>query len=215
MLLGMSKIGAGILAATLTLGGGSALAASAHNAAAAKTAPNAAARQAACVQYQTQLAQNLNISLSTLQAAQKQTKNQAIDARLAAGTITAAQAQQAHDRVNAGTGSCSLPTTKTGAVGKALAHVRKVELTAVAQLLKIDEKTLVQDLRGGKSLAQETTAHNVSTDTLKSTMRTALTTDLDAQVKSGKITQAQEDKALAAFDARVDTLINRVWHGKQ
>lgn len=214
MLLGMSKIGAGILAATLTMGGGSALAASAHGAIAARTAPNAAARQANCQQYQTQLAQNLKITLTQLQDAQKQTKNQAIDARLAAGTITAAQAQQAHDRVNAGTGACSTAAGK-GAARGALAQIGKGELTAVAQLLKIDEKTLVQDLRGGKSLAQEATAHNVSTDTLKATMRTALKADLDTRVQGGKITQAQEEKALAAFDARVDTLINRVWQGKK
>jgi len=214
MLLGMSKIGAGILAATLTLGGGSALAASAQGAITAKTAPNAAARQAACQQYQAQLAQNLKITLPQLQDAQKQTKNQAIDARLAAGTITATQAQQAHDRVNAGTGACST-TPGTGAGRAALVQIGKGELTAVAQLLKIDEKTLVQELRGGKSLAQEATAHNVGTDTLKTTMRAALKTDLDTRVQSKKITQAQEDKALAAFDARVDTLINRVWQGKK
>jgi len=214
MLLGVSKIGAGLLAATLTLGGGSALAASAHGAAAAKTTPNAAARQAACQQYQTQLAQNLKITLPQLQDAQKQTKNQAIDARLAAGTITAAQAQQAHDRVNAGTGACSVPTA-TGAGRETLRHIGKGELTAVAQLLKTDEKTLVQELRSGKSLAQEATAHNVSRDTLKSTMRTALKTNLDTRVQGGTITQAQEDKALAAFDKRIDTLIDRVWQGKK
>ena len=214
MVLGMAKIGAGLLAATLTLGGGSALAASAHGAAAAKTAPNAAARQVACQHYQAQLAQNLKIPLSQLQDAQKQTKNQEIDARLAAGTITAAQAQQAHDRINAGTGACST-AARTGAGREALLKIGKTELAAVAQLLKIDEQTLVQELRGGKSLAQEATAHNVSIDTLKATMRTALKTDLDTQVKNGQITQAQEDKALAAFDAHIDTLINRVGHGKR
>lgn len=214
MLLGMSKIGAGLLAATLTLGGGSALAASAHGAATAKTAPNAATRLAACQQYQTQLAQNLKITLPQLQDAQKQTKNQAIDARLAAGTITAAQAQQARDRVNAGTGACAVPADK-GAGRGALVRIRKTERAAVAQLLKIDEKTLVQELRGGKSLAQEASAHNVSTATLKATMRTALKTELDTRVQSNTITQAQEDKALAAFDARIDTLINRVWGAKK
>ncbi len=214
MLLGMSKIGAGLLAATLTLGGGSALAASAHGATAAKTAPNAAARQVACQQYQTQLAQNLKIPLSQLQDAQKQTKNQAIDARLAAGTITAAQAREAHDRVNAGTGACATPQASTTR-RTAMVQIGKGELKAVAQLLKIDEKTLVQELRGGKSLAQVATAHGVSLDTLKATMRTALKTDLDTRVQGGTLTQAQEDKALAAFDARIDTLINRVGHARK
>jgi DNA-binding CsgD family transcriptional regulator len=214
MLLGMSKIGAGLLAATLTLGGGSALAASAHGAAATKTAPNAATRQAACQQYQTQLAQNLHITLAQLQDAQKQTKNQEIDARLAAGTITADQAKRAHDRVNAGTGACATPQANTTR-REAAVRIGKGELAAVAQLLKIDEKTLVLELRGGKSLAQVASAHNVSRDTLKATMRTALKTELDARVRGGTITQAQEDKALTAFDARIDTLIDRAGHAKK
>lgn len=211
MLLGMSKVGAGLLAATLTFGGGSALAAPAHGTTAAKTAPNAAARQAACQQHQTQLAQNLKITLPQLQEAQKQTKNQTIDARLATGAISAAQAQQAHNRVNAGTGACA--TSRASTTRRAAAvRIRKNEIKAVAQLLKIDKKALVQDLRGGKSLAQEASAHNVSLDMLKTTLRTTLKADLDTRIQVGTLTQPQEDKALAAFDARADMLINQVGH---
>lgn len=209
MLFGMSKLGAGVLAATLTLGGGSALAASAHTTATTATP----ARQAACQQYQTGLAQNLSIPLQQLQDAQKKTRNQEIDARLAAGTITAAQAQQAHDRVNAGTGACTVSAGK--GIHQAVARVRKVEITAVAQLFKVNEKDLAQELRGGKSLAQVAQEHTVSRDTLKATMRTALKTDLDTLVQNTKITQAQEDRALAAFDKHIDTLVDRVGHAKK
>lgn len=209
MFIGISKIGAGVLAATLTLGGGSALAASAQTTASVHTP----ARQAACQQYQTSLAQNLNIPLQQLQDAQKKTKNAAIDARLAAGKITATQAQRAHDRVNAGTGACTVRDKDSAR--HAVAKVRQVELGAVAQLFNVSKKDLVQELRSGKSLAQVAQEHNVSRDTLKATMRAALKTDLDTLVQSTKITQAQEDRALAAFDKHIDTVVDRVGHAKK
>ncbi|HEU5330412.1 MAG TPA: hypothetical protein VFU78_20135, partial [Thermomicrobiales bacterium] len=66
-----------------------------------------------------------------------------------------------------------------------------------------------------QSLAQIAAAHSVSADQLKATMRTALQTDLDQAVKNGKITQDQENKALAAFDQHIDTIINRQHQPKQ
>lgn len=209
---GIAKIGAGVLATTLLLGGGTAMATAAHTTTTA-TNPN---RQANCQDYQTKFAQNLNITAQQLQDARKKTANQVIDDRLAAGQITPAQAQTAHDRVNNSAGACSATGQgKTGARQQAAEHLRKVELQAVAQKLGLSEKDLVKELRGGKSLAQVAQAHNVSRDDLKATMRTALKTTLDQAVQAGKLTQPQEDKALAAFDTRADKLIDRVWQAKK
>ena len=66
-----------------------------------------------------------------------------------------------------------------------------------------------QDLKSGKSFADEATAHNVKLDDLKATLRATLKADLDKAVAAKKIDQAKEDKALAAFDAHADTLLNR------
>jgi hypothetical protein len=211
MFLGMTKIGAGLLAATLTLGGGTAAVTAAHAVKAGRAAnPD---RQAVCQDYQTKFAQNLHITDQQLLDTRKQTANQVIDDQLAAGKITADQAQKAHDRVNNAPGDCS---------GAGLATVRdqvkvkigKVELQAVAQELKITEKELVTEVRGGKSLAQVAQAHNVSRDDLKATMRTAFKGQLDQAVQNGKLTADQETKALAAFDARIDQLIDRVGKAK-
>ena len=87
--------------------------------------------------------------------------------------------------------------------------LRKDELQAAAKQLGITEQQLTQDLKSGKSLADEATAHNVKTDDLKATLRATLKTDLDKAVAAKKIDQAKEDKALAAFDAHADTLLNR------
>lgn len=87
--------------------------------------------------------------------------------------------------------------------------LRKDELQAVAKQLNISEKQLKQDLKSGKSLADEAAAHNITVTDLKATLRATLKTDLDKAVAAKKIDQAKEDKALAAFDKHADTLINR------
>lgn len=211
MFSGMTKIGAGILAATLTLGGGTAAVTTAHAVGAGRHLnPD---RQALCQDYRTKFAQNLHLTDQQLLDTRKQTANQVIDDQLAAGKLTPDQAQKAHDRVNSSPGDCSgagLAAVRNQIVGQ----VGKVELKAVAQELKITEKELVAELRGGKSLAQVAQGHNVSRDDLKTTMHSAFKSELDGRVQANKITQAQADKALTAFDARIDQLIDRVGHGK-
>lgn len=204
-MFGMAKIGAGIIAATLTLGGGAFVA---TGAAGAAGAPNPA-RVAACQAYGSKFAQNLGVTTQQLQDARAKTANQIIDEKLAAGTITADQAQRARARVASGPGVCE-QIAGGGQRAAALREIGKVELTAVAQKLGITERQLVAEVRGGKSLAQVAQARNVGRDDLKATMRTALKTELDTRVAAGKITADQATKALAAFDARVDTLIDRV-----
>jgi len=151
-----------------------------------------------------------------LRDTRKKTTNQVIDDRLASGQITPTQAQAAHDRVNNSPGDCTaIGQGGTGAIQQAAQHLRKVELQAVAQKLGLSEKDLVQELRGGKSLAQVAQAHNVSRDDLKITMRAALKTTLDQAVQAGKLTQPQADKALAAFDTRADKIIDRTWQAQK
>lgn len=210
---GIAKLGAGVLATTLMLGGGTTVATAARSATTAATNPD---RQANCQDYQTKFAQNLNITAQQLQDTRKKTANQVIDDRLAAGQITPAQAQAAHDRVNNTTGDCTIGGQgRSGAVQQAAEHLRKVELQAVATRMGISERDLVKELRGGKSLAQVAQAHNISRDDLKTTMRSTLKTTLDQTVQANKLTQPQADKGLAAFDTRADKIIDRVWQVKK
>lgn len=202
---GKRKLAGGLLATTLALTGGVAIVGAANGAAspAARTTTTSS-----CADFTNRLASNLGIDVAKLQTAEKTTLNQAIDARLAANKITAQQAQAAHDKVNSSANICTLKDgakdTKHGA-----SALRQDESQAVAKQLNISEQQLMQDLKGGKSLADEATAHNVKVDDLKATLRATLKTDLDKKVASKKIDQAREDKALAAFDKNADTLINR------
>ncbi len=198
------KLAGGLLATTLALTGGVAVVGAANGAA----SPTAKTTTSRCADMTNRLASNLGIDMAKLQTAEKATINQAIDARLAANTITPQQAQAAHDKVNSSADVCTLKDgTQTGK--HATGALRKDELLAVAKQLNISEQQLTQDLKGGKSLADEAAAHNVKTDDLKATLRATLKTDLDKAVANKKIDQAKEDKALAAFDKHADTLINR------
>jgi len=201
---GKRKLAGGLLATTLALTGGVAIVGAANGAA----SPTAKPTTSSCADNTNRLASNLGIDVAKLQAAEKTTLNQAIDARLAANTITAQQAQAAHDKVNASANVCTLNdgTKETKHTAGAL---RKDAAQAVAKQLNISEQQLMQDLKASKSLADEASAHNVKVDDLKATLRATLKTDLDKKVASKKIDQAKEDKALAVFDKNVDTLINR------
>ncbi len=201
---GKRKLAGGLLATTLALTGGVAIVGAANGAA----SPTARTTTSSCAETTNRLASNLGIDVAKLQTAEKTTLNQVIDARLAANTITAQQAQAAHDKVNTSADVCTLKDGAQGSKHEASA-LRKDESQAVAKQLNISEQQLMQDLKAGKSLADEATAHNVKIDDLKATLRATLKTDLDKKVASKKIDQAKEDKALAAFDKNADTLINR------
>lgn len=201
---GKRKIAGGLLATTLALTGGIAVVGAANG---TTTPTRNAAATSRCTDFTNRLASNLGIDVAKLQAAEKATLNQAIDARLAANKITPQQAQAAHARVNASTNLCTLRLSARA--GKhAMSRLRKEELQAAAKQFGITEHQLMQDLKGGKSLADEATAHNVTIGNLKATLRATLKAQLDKAVANKKIDQAKEDKALAAFDAHVDALIN-------
>ncbi len=208
---GKRKLAGGLLITTLALTGGIAVVGAQT---AAPTTATKTAGTSACTAITNQLASHLGIDVGKLQTAEKAAINQAIDARLAANTITPQQAQTAHDKVNSSADVCTLKIGAKGAAGKgagkhAKGTLRKDELQAAATEFTITEQQLTQDLKGGKSLADEAAAHNVKTDDLKATLRATLKTDLDKAVAAKTIDQAKEDKALAAFDAHADALLNR------
>lgn len=199
---GKLKLAGGLLALTVAGGAGGA----AVYAAGPGSTPAAGQSNVA-----TELAKQLNVSPEQFLAAEKAVVVQRIDARVAAGQMTAAQAQQAKDRINAATqiGLSFERGGKRHERGGAFGTVRKDTVQAVATKLGITPQALETELRSGKSLAEVAQARNVSRDELKATMRAALKTDLDQAVAAGKLTQARADAILAKFDQYVDRLIDR------
>jgi urease alpha subunit len=83
-----------------------------------------------------------------------------------------------------------------------------VSLDAAATYIGITSAELRTQLEAGKTLATVATDNGKTADGLKAALTTAAKTELDASVKAGKLTQAQEDKVLAALPARLDDEIN-------
>ena len=85
---------------------------------------------------------------------------------------------------------------------------RGMGLQAAADYLGVSVDTLVSDLRSGKTLAQEAQAKGKSVDGLVKALTDAATSKLDAAVKAGWLTQAQEDAITAKLKQVVTDLVN-------
>lgn len=79
----------------------------------------------------------------------------------------------------------------------------------LARALGINEASLHEQLRAGKSVADIAKAENKSLATVKSAVRAAAKTRADKAVKDGDITQAQADRMLEHFDEAFDRLGER------
>jgi hypothetical protein len=88
-----------------------------------------------------------------------------------------------------------------------------MSLDAAATYIGISASDLRTQLTAGKTLAAIAVANGKTTDGLKAALTTAAKSDLDAAVKAGKLTQAQEDTIVADLPARLDHEINEAHTG--
>ena len=110
-----------------------------------------------------------------------------------------------------------LQTALTTLVNKAVApkptHVKPVRvnpaivLHAATQYLGVDLKTIFQQLRGGKTLADIAVAHGKTGDGLTAAIVATTKTQLDKQVASGRITAQQETDFLTGFQTAVAKIV--------
>jgi hypothetical protein len=82
-----------------------------------------------------------------------------------------------------------------------------VEAAAAAEL-HLSTDALRTQLRSGTTLAQLAKTQNVGVDTLVAAMTGAAKADLAAQVKAGRLTQAQADTMAGWLKARITDLVN-------
>lgn len=158
--------------------------------AAAKPSPSPGAQNQACQTFVHHLAQNLGKSDADTRAALQKSAGQTIDDAVAAGKLTAAQATKLKQRIG---GNVCFYRGRLGARAPQLA-IRTELLKAAAATLNLTPRQLMQDLRQGKTLSQ--LAGGMTEDQFRAALTGHVKTDLDAQVKAGRLTQAQEDKFL-------------------
>jgi hypothetical protein len=173
------------------------------------------------VAYMTSLAGNLGIPLSTLNAAITKTNLAQIDAKLAAGTITAEQAAAMKTRISAETQPMPMfggrggpggggPEGRGGPGGPGGPGGFGVheDASALATFLGITPEVLRSEQQSGKTLAEIASAHGKTRDDLKTYLTTEAKTRLTAEVTAGKLTQAQADAKLAELTANIDARID-------
>ena len=145
----------------------------------------------------------LGITPSKLSGALKQALLDRIDAAVAAGRLTKAQADALKQRINSNDfpifGGGRPDFGHFGFFGK---------LDAAAGYLGLTEAQLHSELESGKTLAEIAKDHGKSADGVVNALVEAAKQKLDAAVKAGRLTQAQADQMLNDLHSRITDLVN-------
>ena len=121
------------------------------------------------------------------------------------GTITAAQAAELKQRIEAG----EVPLVGTGpGFGHHRGHHGFVDFAAAADYLGITEAKLRAGLESGDTLAEIAKANGKTAAGLEQALVAAAKADLDAKVAAGQLTAAQRTSILADLESRVDDVVN-------
>jgi hypothetical protein len=174
--------------------------------AAASPTPSSGAqaqRQASCQAFLKHLASDLGISQDKLNAAVKQAGGQTLDDAVRKGDLTQQQANQVTSKLSE-QDACSGRVGGLAAGRHAVA--RKMLLQAAAQALNTTPDQLAAQLKQGKTISQ-IAPQGMTEQQFESALQANLKSQLDSAVASGKITQAQEDRALQ----RVPQLAQKAW----
>jgi hypothetical protein len=149
-------------------------------------------------------AKQLGVEPSELSAALKTALKNRVDAAVAAGRITEAQAKVMKARIDAG----GVPLLGVGPVGPHRMHGLHGGLEAATSYLGVSEASLRSSLESGKTLAQVAKQKGKSVDGLVAAMVADAKAQLAAAVKAGRLTQAESDAMQADLKARITELVN-------
>lgn len=151
-------------------------------------------------------AKTLGVEPGKLSAALKQAFENRIDAAVAAGRLTKQQGDELKQRIESG----DFPLFGPPAFGHGFGapHPFFHGLDAAASYLGLTEAQLHSRIESGKTLAEIAKAQGKSVDGLKDAMVKDAKTHLDAAVKAGRLSSAEEQRVLADLEQRIDDLVN-------
>lgn len=147
-------------------------------------------------------AKQLGVTPAQLTAALKQALENRVDAAVAAGRLTQAQADALKAEIEAG----NVPLLGFGGGPEVQGHV--FGLDAAATYLGLTQDELRTALESGKSLAQVAQDEGKSVDGLVAALVAAAKERLDADVAAGRLTDAQRDSIAADLEGRITELVN-------
>jgi len=160
------------------------------------------------------VAKHLGVSPQKLEDATKAAAIDQVNADLAAGRITKAQADAMKARIQAGGGVLGGPRRfgagpgGPGAPGFAGKNFLADELAAAAKYLGLDESDLRAKLENGQSLAAIAKAQSKDLAGLEQAILDTAKADLDKAVAAKKLTQSQADDILANLKSHIDNVAN-------
>ena len=163
-----------------------------------------------------QVADAKNVNIDTVIAKMTAAVKAHLDAEVASGEHTQAEADaklvEFQTRVTEMVNKTGLPQRGGGGDhGRRGGHGPAKFATAnLATVLKLTEAELKTERQSGKSLKQIADAKNVDIADVKAVLESDFTAHLDAEVASGKHTQAEADAKLAEFKTRLDDMVNGV-----
>jgi hypothetical protein len=163
------------------------------------------------------VAKHLGVTPQKLKDATKAAAVDQVNADLAAGRITQAQADALKKRIEAGDGVLGGPGFGRGPGGPgfggpggpgfgrpAIAN----EIAAAAKYLGLSEADLRTKLGDGQSLADVAKAQSKDVAGLKTAILDAAKSDLDKAVADKKLTQSQADDLYAGLKSHIDDIVN-------
>ena len=159
-------------------------------------------------------AKELGVKPSELSAALKSALKKRVDAAVASGRITKAEADRIKARIDAGDVPLFLgPGLGRGRDGfrhhdHGFGHRRGAHLQAAASYLGLSVAQLRDRLEGGKTLAQVAKDQGKSVEGLVQAMLAGKTKALDDAVKAGRLTKAERDDVVAGLKQRITDLVN-------
>ena len=165
--------------------------------------------------YLNDLASKLGVTPSALSAAIKAANSDQIDAALAAGRLTAAEASALKARIAVSTTApfFGYGFGRHGSGGRGFGgrgFGGGID-AAAATSLGISEATLRSDLQAGQSLDAIAAALGKNAADLKAAIIAAETSALNTAVSNGQITSTEETQRLSDLSSRIDALLARTW----
>ena len=149
----------------------------------------------------------LGISSAKLSAALKTALGNQVDAALAAGTMTQAQADELKTAIESGQ-TPLLGLHEPGGRGGGHGFGHGAELSTAASYLGVTVSELRSSLAGGKTLADVAKAEGKSASGLVSALVDEAKQRVDDAVSAGRLTDAQRQSILADLQARITDLVN-------
>ena len=153
--------------------------------------------------FQAAVAEKLGVTTAELETAYKEAALERLEAAVAAGRITEAEAAAIRERIESGD---FMGPHGFGFGGHV--HGPGHHLTSAADYLGLTGPELHERLRAGDSLADIARAEGKSVEGLKQALLADAKKKLDHAVDEGMLTATQRDEMLERLEAAVDAIVN-------